>query len=380
MPIQRPTTAKINLQALRRNLQTVRNRIGETREIFAVVKANAYGHGAMEVGRVLQSEGISHFGVATLEEGTELRRNGITGSITILGGLLPDQFEGLFEYDLTPAVYNMEWAERLSRKAVRHRKTIPVQIKVDTGMGRLGFSAGEAPERIAAITDLPGLKIMGVFSHFAFADLDNPECVQAQSAALSRIQKTVGEKGISIPFWHLSNSGAVLAFPSALFNMVRPGIMLYGIAPSEDFSLQEPLAPVLSWETRIIHLKEVPAGTPLSYGHTFVTGRPSRIATLPVGYADGYPRRLSNRAQVLLHGHRAPVVGRVTMDMTLIDVTGIHETALGDRVTLLGKDGGEEITAWELARWNDSIAYEILCGIRRRVPRIYHDPSPDRPV
>ncbi len=377
MPSPRPTIVNINLKALRQNLHVVRRRAGAEREIFAVVKANAYGHGAVEVARLLQGEGIGHLGVATTEEGAELRRAGITGSITVLGGLLPEQFDAALEFDLIPVLYNSSWAETLSEKASRYDRVIPVQIKVDTGMGRLGFNAGEAPGSIAAIAALPGLKVQGVFSHFAFADLDNTECVRTQLATFSRIKEAVQAEGLSIPFWHLSNSGAVMALPPALFNMVRPGIMLYGIAPSESFPVEEPLAPVLSWETRIIHLKEVPAGTPLSYGHTFVTERPSRIATLPVGYADGYSRRFSNRAEVLLHGRRAPVVGRVTMDMTLVDITGIGETSLGDRVTLLGQNGGEEITAWDLARWDDSIAYEILCGIRGRVPRIYHHPEPD---
>lgn len=379
MPSSRPTLVKINLQALRQNLQTVRRRAGAERMIFAVIKANAYGHGAVEIGKFLQEEGVGHFGVATAEEGAELRRAGILGSITVLGGLSPEQFDVVVEQDLTPVLYNTEWAETFSRKASRCNRTIPVQIKVDTGMGRLGFNAGEAPEKIAAIAALPGLKVQGVFSHFAFADLDNPECTRTQLASFSRIKETVRTEGISIPFWHLSNSGAVLALPSALFNMVRPGIMLYGIPPSETFPLQGPLAPVLSWETRIIHLKEVPAGTPLSYDHTYVTSRKSRIATLPVGYADGYSRQFSNRAEVLLHGRSAPVVGRVTMDMTLADVTGIDKAALGDRVTLLGENGGEKITAWDLARWGGSIAYEILCGIRNRVPRIYQYPEPDRP-
>jgi len=378
MPSPRPTIVNINLKALRQNLHAVRRRSGATGEIFAVVKANAYGHGAVEVARLLQEEGVGHFGVATPEEGAELRQAGIAGSITVLGGILPEQFDAVMEQDLTPALYNTEWAEALSQEASRGGRTIPVQIKVDTGMGRLGFNAGEAPEKIAAIAALPGLKILGVFSHFAFADLDNPECVRTQLATFSRIKEAVQAEGISIPFWHLSNSGAIMALPSALFNMVRPGIMLYGIPPSETFPRKDPLTPVLSWETRIIHLKEVPAGTPPSSGHTYVTSRKSRIATLPVGYADGYSRRFSNRAEVLLHGRRAPVIGRVTMDMTLADVTGIDEAALGDRVTLLGQNDGDEITAWDLARWGDSIAYEILCGIRRRVPRIYHHPEPDR--
>lgn len=371
MPSPRPTIAEIDLQAFRYNIHQVRRLIGPQREILAVIKADAYGHGAVEVGRVLVEEGVRFLGVATVEEGMELRGAGIDASITILGGVVPEQFPLLFEWNLIPVLYDPVWAEDLSRNAAARGREIPVQVKIDTGMGRLGFRPEEAPDAIAKIASLPGLRIEGVLSHFSDADLEDKEFTEEQLGKFVRIERRLAEQGFRFPFWHLSNSAAVMTFPPALFNMVRPGIMLYGYLPSDSFPGEVVLQPVLSWRTRIIYLKEVPPGTPLSYGRTFVTSRRSRIATLPVGYADGYSRRLSNRAEVLIRGRRAPVVGRVTMDMILADVTDLPQTRLGDPVTLMGEDGGDRISAWDLARWSGTIAYEVLCCIGRRVPRIY---------
>ncbi len=371
MSSPRPTIAEIDLQAFRYNLKQVKRLIGPDRRVFAVVKADAYGHGAVEISRVLEGEGVRFLGVATVEEGIELREAGLKTSITVLGGTFPEQHNLLFKWSLTPTLYDPDWAEDLSQMAEVRREEIAVQIKIDTGMGRLGLRPEEALEAIPKMAGLPGIKIEGIFSHFADADLKDKEFTEGQLKKFLALSEQLENNGMRFPFVHLSNSAAVMDFPPALFNMVRPGIMLYGYRPSESFSEKIDLRPVLSWRTRIIHLKEVPPGTPLSYGRTFVTERESRIATLPVGYADGYSRRLSNRGEVLVHGRRAPVAGRVTMDMVLIDVTDIPDARPGDSVTLIGKDGGDRITAWDLARWSDTISYEVLCGIRRRVPRIY---------
>ncbi len=378
MPTPRPTIAEIDLSALRHNLEQVRKRIGHEGEIFAVVKADAYGHGAVRVARTLYSEGIRFFGVATAEEGIELRENGLDGALTILGGVSPGQYDLLFEYGFIPVLYNLEWAEKLSERALEKGRRLAVWVKVDTGMGRLGFLPEEARDAILRISELSGLTLLGVFSHFADADLLDREFTDRQLQIFVGLKEELAGCSIRLPYWHLANSAAVMSFPAGLFNMVRPGIMLYGYGPSGAFPAGEALRPVLSWRTRIQHLKEVPPGTPLSYGRTFVTDRTSRIATLPVGYADGYPRSLSNRAEVLVRGKRAPVVGRVTMDMILADVTGIEGVGIGDRVTLMGEDGAERISAWDLAMWADTIAYEILCGIRRRVPRVYITTTRDR--
>lgn len=371
MPSPRPTIAEINLQALQHNLHQVMRLTGAEREILAVVKADAYGHGAIEISRTLEREGVRFLGVATVEEGIELRQAGIDASITVLGGVFPEQHGLLLDWKLTPVLYHLPWAEELSRTVQARGDKIAVQIKVDTGMGRLGLNPEEAQAAIPKIVSLPGLSVEGVISHFADADLEDKAFTEAQLGKFLALREHLSGIGIRIPFWHMSNSAAVMDFPPALFNMVRPGIMLYGYMPSDSFPGKVELQPVLSWKTRIIHLKEVPAGTPLSYGRTFVTRRKSRIATLAVGYADGYSRSLSNRAEVLVNGRRAPVVGRVTMDMVLTDVTDIPEANLGEQATLIGKDGEDRITAWDLARWGNTIAYEVLCGIGRRVPRIY---------
>jgi len=344
---------------------------GPERAILAVVKADAYGHGAVEISRALKEEGIRFFGVATVEEGIKLREAGIDGSITVLGGVFPEEHSLLLDWNLTPVLYHLPWAQELSRMVQGLGHGIPVQIKVDTGMGRLGLNPDEALKDIPKIAQLPGLNVEGIISHFADADLEDKAFTEGQLKKFQALLDHLSDLGIRIPFRHISNSAAVMSFPPALFNMVRPGIMLYGYMPSDSFPGKVDLQPVLSWNTRIIHLKEVPAGTPLSYGRTFVTRRKSRIATLAVGYADGYSRSLSNRAEVLVNGRRAPVVGRVTMDMTLIDVTDIPEANLGGRATLIGEDKGDRITAWDLARWGNTIAYEVLCGIGRRVPRVY---------
>jgi len=371
MPSPRPTRAEVDLDALRHNLEQVRNLVGPQREILAVVKADAYGHGAVVIGRALGRWGIRFFGVATVEEGMELRRSGLQGSITVLGGVFPEQFPQLLEYGLTPTLYRLEWADKLSAMGEARGEKIPVQVKIDTGMGRLGILCTGAVDTVEKMGHLPGLDLAGIFSHFAFAGLEDRSFVQEQLACLLELKGALMERNIDVPLWHLSNSGAVIDFPASLFNMVRPGIMLYGYPPSSALEGKSDLKPVLSWRTRIVHLKKVPAETPLSYNHTYRTRRESLIATLPVGYADGYSRRLSNRAEVLVRGRRAPLVGRVTMDMVLIDVTDIDLAAVGDEVTLLGRDGDDRITAVELGRWADTIAYDVLCGIGRRVPRFY---------
>ncbi|MEK6776279.1 MAG: alanine racemase [bacterium] len=371
MPSPRPTIAEINLQALQHNLHQVMRLTGAERKILAVVKADAYGHGAVEISRALEREGVRFLGVATVEEGIELRQAGIDASITVLGGAFPEQHGLLLDWKLSPVLYHLPWAEELSRTVQARGEKIAVHIKVDTGMGRLGLNPEEAQAAIPKIASLPGLSVEGVISHFADADLEDKAFTEGQLGKFLVLREHLSGIGLRIPFWHISNSAAVMDFQPALFNMVRPGIMLYGYMPSDSFPGKVELQPVLSWKTRIIHLKEVPAGTPLSYGRTFVTRRKSRIATLAVGYADGYSRSLSNRAEVLVNGRRAPVVGRVTMDMVLTDVTDIPKANLGDQATLIGEDGEDRITAWDLARWGNTIAYEVLCGIGRRVPRIY---------
>ncbi|HEY7321623.1 MAG TPA: alanine racemase [Candidatus Binatia bacterium] len=370
----RPTACFIDLDALRWNFRQIRTKIGPQVKVLSMVKANGYGHGAPLVAKTLAAEGSDAFGVATLEEGVELRQVGIETPILVLAGAYPDQVDQFFDHSLTPVIHALESLEELELAVQRRKRTLPVHLKVDTGMGRLGFSAAEIDSWLAAIKQLKVLKIEGVFSHFSHAESVEGSYTQQQLQIFQNVVKRLRDEGIAPQLAHLANSAATITLPAAYFDMVRPGLMLYGIYPSPAMARQICLKPVLSWKTRILQLKTVPAGASISYGQTFVTKRESQIATLPLGYADGYPRLLSNRAEVLVRGERARVAGRVCMDLTMIDVTDIENVQPGDEVVLLGRQGDAEISADEMAAWANTISYEILTSISNRVPRIYHKP------
>jgi alanine racemase len=367
----RPTVAEIDLSALSANLRLIRKRIGPGREILAVVKADAYGHGAGAVSRRLLEEGVERLGVATVEEGAELRDAGMTAPILLLGGVFPEDLEGAVACDLTPVVYSGEILQPLGRITSRMGKRAPVHVKVDTGMGRVGVPVAEAVPFIRQVVATEGIVLEGLMTHFADADLADKSFASRQLALFESLIRDLRGSGIAVPCCHVANSAAVLDFPPAFFNCVRPGLLLYGCLPSPDLPADPGVQGVLSLKTRILYIKEVPAGTPISYGRTFITRRPSRIATLPIGYADGYSRALSNRGEVLIRGRRAPVVGRVCMDLTMVDVTDAPEAGSGDEAVLIGRQGGARITAEEVAERAGTIPYEILCGIGRRVRRVY---------
>jgi len=334
----RPTLAKIDLGALTHNYQEVVRRAGK-RKILAVVKAQAYGHGAIRVSQHLLGLGADMLGVAFVEEGRELREGGIQAPVLVMGAIFPEQAEALVRLGLTPLVYN---------------DTI-------------------AKDFIARIRKLDGIRIEGLMTHFADADLKDKQFASKQMDRFETLMKALAAQGITIPICHAANSAAVLDFDRAFFTMVRPGLMLYGYNPLEA-ALDGPridVRPVLSLVTRIAFLKRTPAGVPISYGRTFVTKRESLIATTPVGYADGYARGLSNRGEALVRGTRVPVAGRVCMDMTMLDVTDVPGVREGDDVVLIGAQGGERITAEDIATKTGTIPYEVLCGISSRVPRVY---------
>jgi len=368
----RPTLCTIDLSALRWNLRQVRARVGAQVKILSMVKANAYGHGAPAVARALAEEGSDAFGVATLEEGVELRQAGIGKPILVVAGIFLEQLDLCFENHLTPVAHDLEGLRRLEEVVQARGATLNVHLKIDTGMGRLGLPAAETDSWLPAMKKLTALKIEGVFSHFSTAESVDGEYTRKQLATFNHVVKLLRAEGIAPPLVHLANSAATITMPAAYFDMVRPGIMLYGIYPSATMANQIELKPVLSWQTRIVQLKKVPAGTSISYGQTFVTERESLIATLPVGYADGYSRLLSNRGAALVRGERAPVAGRVCMDLTTLDVTAIANVQQGDEVILLGRQGDAEISADEMAGWANTISYEILTSISARVPRIHH--------
>ncbi|MDH4163358.1 MAG: alanine racemase [Nitrospirota bacterium] len=365
----RPTVATIDLDALAHNYAEVCARI-RGRKVLAMVKAQAYGHGAVAVSRRLADLGVAMFGVALVEEGIELRRAGISQPILVMSPVFPGQAEAVIEAGLTPVVFNAPLARALSEAAVKAGVSQPVHVKVDTGMGRLGMSPEDAADLVPVIAGLPGIVVEGVMTHFADADLRDKQFAAAQMDRFEKFLRAIEERGVSVPLRHAANSAAVLEYDRALFTMVRPGIMLYGCNPLES-GVDAGLRPVLSLRTRIAFLKKLPAGTPVSYGRTFVTKRESLIATVPLGYADGYRRGLSNRGEMLVRGQRAAVAGRVCMDMTMLDVTDVPGVAEGDDVVAIGSQEKERITADEIASRTGTISYEVLCGISSRVPRSY---------
>lgn len=364
----RPTAAVIDLDALRHNYSVAARRAGG-RKVLAVVKAQAYGHGAVAVAQRFVELGVHMLGVALVEEGRELRRAGIIAPVLVMGPVRPGQAERIVREGLASVVYSLPVAQALSRAAAAEGKRVSVHVKVDTGMGRIGLPPEDALPFIEELAALTGIELEGLMTHFADADLKDKAFASAQMDRFEALVRSLQDRGIDVPLRHAANSAAVLGYDRALLTMVRPGLMLYGYDPLEQGGGGE-LRPVLSLVTRIAYCKRVPAGTPISYGRTFVTTRESVIATVPIGYADGYRRSLSNKGEALVRGCRVPVVGRVCMDMTMLDVTDVPGAAEGDETVLIGHQGAECITADEVAEKTGTIAYEVLCGISARVPRI----------
>jgi alanine racemase len=368
----RPTFSLIDLDALRWNFRQIRAKVGADVKILAMVKANGYGHGAPRIAKALAAEGSDAFGVATVEEGIELRGAGIRAPILVVAGAYPEQLDLFMENKLTPVVHDAESLVRLDDGAKKRGTTLKVHLKIDTGMGRIGFLPAALPSWLPLLKRSHALEIEGVFSHFSHADNVAGDYTRNQLELFRDLVERLRAAGNSPALIHLANSAATITLPEAYFNMVRPGLMLYGVYPSLDMASQVSLQPVLSWKSRILQLKKVPAGASISYGRTFIAKRESVIATVPVGYADGYSRLLSNRGAMLVKGKRAPVAGRVCMDLTMIDVTDIGEVEQGDEVVLLGRQGNAVISADEMAAWSNTISYEILTSIGARVPRIYY--------
>lgn len=375
---RRPTWVEVDLDAIASNLRAVRGRVGPERKVLAVVKADAYGHGAIPVARRLEKEGVFSFGVAMVEEGLELRRAGIRAGIVILGVFSPGQIPAIVEGDLTPTVYSISTLTAILDTERRLSRRIPFHLKVDTGMRRLGFMPQELRSALDRIAALPQPGLEGVLTTLAGSDQeDNPgtsQQIRQFSAALEEMRRR-GLKPIQI---HVANSGGVLNYPETWFEMVRPGLALYGLHPSGSQGPE--LTPALSFRTRIALVKSVPEGTPIGYGGVFRTSRESRIATIGAGYDDGINRLLYDGGDVLVRGRRAPFAGRISMDFSMIDVTDIDDAAEGDDVTIIGRDGDEMISAWDLARVCRTIPYEILCRIGPRVPRLYAGEGATRPL
>ena len=372
-PPGRPTFCCIDLEALRSNFRRIKEKVGPQVKVLSMVKANAYGHGAIAVAQTLADEGTDAFGVATLEEAVELRQATIRQPIVVLAGTYVEQSDQFLEHGLTPVIHELETLRSLEAAIQRQSATLAIHLEVDTGMGRTGFLAAGLDLWLAELRKLKALRIEGVFSHFSDAESANEAYSENQVRNFLSVITSLRNAGVTPSLVHMAKSAAVLTVPDSYYDMVRPGLALYGIYPSPQLSQEIALRPVLSWKTRILQLKRVPEGTSLGYGRIFVTRRESLIGTLPVGYADGYQRSLSNRAVVLVRGRRAPVAGRISMDLTTIDVTDIDEVQQGDEVTLLGRQGDVTISADEMASWANTISYEILTSIGARVPRIHNN-------
>ncbi len=368
-PLLRPTWVEIDIRAFQRNLRAISAFLKKGTRVLAVVKANAYGHAAVPLSRAAVKSGVAMLGVSSLEEGIALRDAGITGPILIMGSLFPlENFMTSAAYNLIPTVSSLRGLIDLSRTARRMGTILPFHLKVDTGMGRVGVSAANAPVILDRIAAEKNVKMTGLYMHFSAADTDQ-EFTREQRTRFLPVVEYARSLGLKFSA-HAASSSAIIRYPELHYDMVRSGISLYGLTPYEGANRRLKVTPVLSWKTRIVFLKRVPRGTSVSYGRTFTTECASVIATLPVGYADGYPRSLSNSGKVLVRGKRCPVVGRVTMDMVMVDVTGVKGVALGDEVILIGAQGSERITAEEIACLAKTINYETTCNISYRVPRI----------
>lgn len=361
--------AEIDLNAICHNLSQVKKRIGRKVKILAAVKANAYGHGIREVAEVLEKKGVDYLGVAFLEEGIELRKHGCKIPILVFSHILPQQAGDIVRYNLTASISILSLACAISKEAIRRNKVAKVHIKVDTGMGRLGIREEELPA-FTKIFELKGLEVEGIYTHFSSAYEDEKSFTRAQISQFKKIVSRLFRQGYNIPISHAANSAAIINFSESFFDMVRPGLMLYGLYPSASMERYIDLKPALALKTRITFLKDIPPNTPISYGRTYVTKTPTRIGILPIGYADGYSRHLSNIGEVLIHGKRCKVIGAICMDHTIVDVKGV-EVNVGDEVVLIGGSGRGRITAEELARKAGTISYEIVSRIGPRIPRVY---------
>jgi len=371
----RPTWAEVDLDALAHNFRVIRQHVGPDVKVLAAVKANAYGHGAVECSRRLEREGVDWFGVALPEEGVELRNAGISTPILCMGGSWEAQ-EGLcIQQKLTPVVYRLDVAEALNRAANEAETTVEIHVKIDTGMGRLGVRCDDLPEFCNALKRLQNIRVDGVMTHLASADdQTRREYTEKQVERFRAAQSIFQDRGFAPTHVHAANSAGLFAFPESRFNLVRPGGTLYGFTRDVlPGNLERPtLRAVMSLYSRIEFLKQVKTGENLGYGGTFETTRDSVIATIPIGYDDGYRRAFSNKSRVIVRDQFAPIVGRVSMDLTIIDVTDVPNVAMDDPVTLLGSKGECSIAAEDLGELAGTISYEITCGISNRVPRIYH--------
>lgn len=368
--VKSPTIAEIDLKALGNNLKQVQGLIPKGGEVLAVVKANAYGHGAVQVSKYLEKKNIDIFGVAYLKEAQELREAGISKEVLIFGGITEEEVESAVRYNVTPVILTRKIAAKLDKEGKREKKIIPVHIEIETGMGRLGISSDEALAFVSFIKTLPNLRLEGIMTHFAESESSDKLYTSIQIELFRKTVDTI------IPDFkkskaHSTNSGALIQHPKSFSDLSRIGLMLYGYQPGKINDSRLNLKPVMTLKTRVIFVKEVKRGTSISYGRTFTAPKKMKIATIACGYADGLNRGLSNCGEVLIRGKRAPITGRICMDQTMVDVTHIDGAAEGDEAVIIGIQGKETITADDIAAKLGTIPYEVLCAVSKRVDRIF---------
>ncbi len=364
--------AKIDLDCIKHNMQKLKNNVREDVKMVAVIKTDGYGHGAIPIAKAI-TDLVEAYAVATIDEAMNLRRHGIEKPIYLLGFIHGAGIKCAIENEIRAAVYEYETAKLISDMAVELSRIAKIHIKIDTGMSRLGFKPNEESlDTLCRIKELPNVEIEGIFTHFAASDEKDKSSARKQLELYNDFVSKLKDKGLDIKIKHCSNSAGIVDMPEANMNEVRAGIALYGLYPSEDVNKGAvPLKPALELKSHIIFLKEVEEGVGVSYGSTFVTNRKSKIATIPIGYGDGYPRNLSNKGSVLIRGKRAPIVGRVCMDQFMVDVTDVENVASGDEVTLIGKDLDEMISVEEIASLAGTFNYELVCNLGKRIPRVY---------
>ena len=363
----RPTWAEVNLNNLEHNYREVKSLLPQEVKVLVTVKADAYGHGLIAVSKRLSACGVDYLGVASIDEGIKLRKSGIKTPILLLGLIFKKDIRSLFTYQLTPTICDKEMAYALNACACALKKPIRLHIKVDTGMGRIGVLHNDAFKLVKDIHKLKNIIIEGIFTHFAFADL-NRKFTLFQINLFKKLVSDLKKSNIVIPLVHVANSIGLIDYKDSHFTMVRPGLVIYGLYPKENLNIN--LKPVLALKTRVVYIKQVSSGYSISYGRTYITKRPTRIITLPIGYGDGYPRNLSNLAPVLIAGRRFRISGRICMVQIMVDVGNLHPKT-GDEVVLIGRQDKQKITAEELADLSGTISYEIVCGLGSRIPRIY---------
>lgn len=366
--------ARIDLDAIEQNFEKMHENIPESSKMIAVVKTDGYGHGAVPIAQMMEEKPyIWGYAVASADEGVVLRKNGIRKPILVLGCVFPDQLPTAVEHELRVTVYRKETAELLSGLSEEQNKPAYIHIKIDTGMSRLGFlPQKESVAQIKEICGMPGIVAEGMFTHFAKADETDKAFTMRQLQAYRFMQTSLKEEGVTFSYYHCANSAAIIDLPETGMDLMRAGISIYGLYPSEEVKKENvPLCPALELVSHIAHVKWIPADTPVSYGGTWRTKRDTKVATVPVGYGDGYPRSLSNKGYVLIHGQRAPILGRICMDQFMVDVTEIDQAAFGDTVTLVGRNGDETLPVEVLSDLSGRFNYEFVCDLGKRIPREY---------